>query len=63
MVAVRPPKQLREPVGGLLRILPLHLINLRRAGIAHRCDLALWRDGYEILRSLQLDVPPRELRE
>ena len=47
----------------LVRVLPLHLINLGHAGIAHRCDIAFWSDGYEILRSIQYCVHPCKFRE
>src|SRR5208282_3362040 len=47
----------------LLRVFPLHVINLSHAGIAYRCDIALWRDGYEILHSTHERVQPRKLRE
>jgi hypothetical protein len=47
------PSNWENSLGVLLRGLPLHLIDLADAGIAHRCDIALWRDGYEILCSIQ----------
>jgi len=51
------------PWSPLLRVLPLHTINLGHAGIAYRCDMALWRDGYEILHSIKGWVQPCKLRE
>src|ERR1700685_312813 len=50
-------------LGTLLCVLPLHLIDLGRAGIADRCDVALWRDGYEVLRSFPERVYPLKFRE
>src|SRR5271168_3118753 len=59
----RPPEQPGKPLGALLRGLPFHLINLGHAGIAHCCNMALRRDGYEIHYSIRDWVQPRELRE
>src|ERR1700722_1083986 len=52
-----------NPRSPLLRVLPLHLINLGHAGIAHRCDIAFCSDGYEILRAIQQCIQPRKLHE
>jgi hypothetical protein len=41
-----------ETLGGLLRVVPPHPINLSHASIAHRRDVAILRDREEVLRSI-----------